>query len=84
MKRYRKKSTVMVAIQFSGKNYDECKKFLDGNYDDTLNYPNVKTLSGVVTVAKSDWILKRINWDFYHCKNDIFLKTYEQVEEDIN
>lgn len=43
----------------------------------------LKTLeSGNETQIASigDWIIKGINGEFYPCKHDIFLKTYEEVE----
>lgn len=46
-------------LQFDGRNYKECEDFLNGNYDHTLNYPNVKHSSGYINrVDKSDWIVK--------------------------
>jgi len=38
-----KKPIQFEAIQFTGNNFEECKVFLDGNYDNKLSYPNVKT-----------------------------------------
>ena len=29
----------------------------------------------------NDYIIKGVNGEFYHCKPDIFAKTYEEVTE---
>lgn len=81
MNMYRKKPVVIEAVQFNGHNFSECKNFLDGNFDNTLNYPNIKTLEGIMTVSVGDFIIKGIKDEFYACKPDIFEKTYEKVEE---
>jgi len=68
------------AIQFTGKNNRECQAFIEGNYDNTLNYPNIKTLEGTMRVDEGDWIIKGLRGEFYPCKPDIFEKSYERVE----
>lgn len=82
MKKYRKKSIVVEAIIFDGDNYLECKNFLDGNYDNTLNYPNIITSEGIMKVSVGDYIIKEPfdkERGFYPCKPDIFHKTYEKI-----
>jgi len=32
-----------------------------------------------LTASKGDWIIRGIQGEFYPCKNDIFLATYEPV-----
>ena len=80
--KYRKKPVVIEAIKFNGKNFKECTKFIDKNYDNTLSYPNVRTLSGTVSIEFGDYIIKGINGEFYPCKPDIFKKTYDEVGDD--
>jgi hypothetical protein len=41
----------------------------------------IKTLEGSLKVSDGDWIIKGIKGEFYPIKNDIFLETYEKVEE---
>lgn len=79
IKKYIKKPIVIEAIQFTGKNFKECKDFLQGNFDNTLNYPNIKTLEGIMTVSIEDYIIKGVKGEFYSCKPDIFEMTYEEV-----
>ena len=79
---YRNKPVVREAIKFDGTNYSECERFIGkDNYDNTLNYPNIKTLEGVMRVSVGDFIIKGVNGEFYPCKPDIFEKTYEKVGE---
>lgn len=79
--KYRKKPVVIEAIQFTGDNHKECKDFLEGNFDNTLSYPNIKTLNGVVSVEIGEFLCKGVKGEFYPCKSDIFEATYEKVEE---
>ena len=78
---YRKKPVVIESIQFNGDNLKECEVFIEGNFDNSLNYPNIKTLEGIMHVSKGDYIIKGIKGEFYPCKPDIFEQTYEKVNE---
>lgn len=78
--KYRKKPVVIEAVQFTSNNYEECERFLDGNYDNTLNYPNVRTLNGIVSVSIGDYLCKGIAGEFYPCKPDIFEATYDKIK----
>ena len=78
-KKYRKKPVVIEAIQFDGDNMKECKEFIGNKYDNTLNYPNVTTLEGVMAVSIGDFIIKGVKGEVYPCKPDIFEATYEPV-----
>jgi len=82
--KYRKKPVVIDAMQFNGDNYAECRDYIgSGNYDNTLNFPNIITSEGVMTVSVGDYIIKEPfdkERGFYPCKPDIFEQTYEPVE----
>lgn len=41
----------------------------------------IETLDGVLLVTLGDYVIKGISGEFYPCKPDIFIKTYEEVEE---
>lgn len=41
----------------------------------------ISTLEGVMIGNVGDWLITGVNGEVYPCKNDIFLKTYELVEE---
>lgn len=42
---------------------------------------SISTLEGVMIGNVGDWLITGVNGEVYPCKNDIFLKTYELVEE---
>ena len=39
----------------------------------------IDTLEGRMTANQGDWIIKGVNGEFYPCKNEIFIKTYQEV-----
>jgi hypothetical protein len=39
----------------------------------------IDTLEGRMTAYAGDWIIKGVNGEFYPCKNEIFIKTYQEV-----
>lgn len=39
----------------------------------------IPTLEGEHIARHGDWIIKGVNGEFYPCKPDIFVKTYEKV-----
>ena len=44
------------------------------------NHGWIDTLEGVHIVCPGDWIIKGVAGEFYPCKPDIFLATYDPVE----
>ncbi|WP_298752007.1 hypothetical protein [uncultured Arcobacter sp.] len=42
----------------------------------------IKTLEGVMKADVGDYIIKGVNGEFYPCKEEIFLKTYDFVEDE--
>ncbi len=41
---------------------------------------HIVTLEGTMQADWGDWIIKGVQGEFYPCKPDIFIKTYELVE----
>lgn len=90
--KYRKKPIVVEAMQFTDKkSSDEIIQWANGNADYLYNINKNSafadtnkivcgTLEGVMYASKGDWIIKGVNGEFYPCKDDIFQKTYEEVE----
>lgn len=88
---YRKKPVVIEAIEWTGSNFDQCMRFMGDNGGHKLAYEDaeeaakksgslfIRTLEGVMTAKKGDFIIKGVNGEFYPCKPDIFAKTYEEV-----
>lgn len=80
--KYRKKSVVIEAVQFTGKNDAECLAFCPIARDPIDKKPNliIPTLEGEMLVSIGDFIIKGVKGQFYLCEPDIFEATYEPVE----
>ncbi len=39
----------------------------------------IDTLEGRMTANAGDWIIKGVNGEFYPCRDEIFIKTYQEV-----
>lgn len=92
--KYRKKPVVIEAIQWNGKNNYEVEVFTGDKTSLSVNsiyrpqghLPEdynlyINTLEGTMEVNIGDYIIKGVKGEFYPCKEDIFLETYEKVEE---
>lgn len=85
--KYRKKPTVVEAIQFDGHNHEELRKWSGGKvvsakpWKENYGTLEVKTPEGVEDAGVFWWIVKGVNGEFYPCKPDIFEQTYEKVED---
>ena len=82
MAKYRKKPVEVEAVQYlREKNIHECLDFCsDMNYNAKDNEYHISTLEGDMKVTEGDYIIKGVQGEFYPCKPDIFLATYEEVE----
>ena len=82
MAKYREKPVIINAIQWTGKNLDEIEGFAGDKFI-TWWYNHgsigIQTLGGTMIANLNDWIIKGIKGEFYPCKPDIFLATYEKV-----
>lgn len=95
IKKYVKKPVQIEAIQLKEDNIIEVLDFLDGaNYKETKSaeeledfskamleqgYIEIETLEGMMKASFGDYIIKGIKGEFYPCKPDIFIATYEEV-----
>lgn len=76
--KYRKKSVVIEAVQFTGLNFNEIEEFVGGDYGkDASGHGVIATLEGAMRVSDNDWIIKGVKGEFYPCKPDIFASTYD-------
>lgn len=73
---FRKKPVVIEAVQWTGLNYEEMRKFM-GVFSVNMGRIPIKTLEGDIYASPDDWVIKGVNGEFYPCKPDIFDKTYE-------
>lgn len=82
VKKYVKKPVEVEAIQWTGMNFKEIKKF-GGDYVGLFaNQPIISTLEGDMIVSVGDYVIKGAKGEFYPCKPDIFELTYEEVKDD--
>lgn len=98
MPKYRKKPVVVEAVRWTGSNLEEIRNFVGSDLiEECVELFDIKrtlkemlvdiaidTLEGTMRVDYGDYIIKCVNNEFYPCKPDIFLKTYEEVIEDGN
>jgi hypothetical protein len=95
IKKYVKKPVQIEAIQLKEDNIIEVFDFLDeANYKETKSseeledfsqrmleqgYIEIETLEGIMKASFGDYIIKDVKGEFYPCKPDIFISTYEEV-----
>lgn len=91
---YRKLPVGVEAIQYTGNNGMELKKWSDGAVyespvaepsegNPTGEYVQIKTLEGVMTGIVGDYIIKGVKNEFYPCKRDIFEQTYSEISAEL-
>lgn len=85
---YRKRPIVIEAYQFSDDSeeslifFDEgVTRYIDNDFDFSIS-AEIDTLEGTMTISGDDWLIKGVNGEYYPIKNDIFLKSYEEVTTD--
>ena len=79
MTKLMQKPAIVDAIIWTGQNLDEVRKFVgshDAEYDELYGLV-IHTLEGAHGASVGDYIIRGINGDFYPCKPDIFLQTYD-------
>ncbi len=81
--KFRKKPIIVEAVQWDPSTKEsavELLRFLPNPsfVGDTIEF---KTLEGIMTAQRGDWIIKGVAGEFYPCKPNIFEMTYEPVEE---
>ena len=84
-KRARKKPVEIEYMQFTDESKNQVFNWVTGNsypcFDNEGN-PTLKiqTLEGDMTALLGDYIIKGIQGEFYPCKPDIFLATYDLID----
>ena len=93
--KYRKKPVVIEAIQWTGDNLLEIITFTGlhesaaqwswEEYERVVSKKGLKifTLEGPLMASVGDWIIKGVLGEFYPCRNDIFLMTYEPAPMEV-
>lgn len=93
MAKFRKKPVVIDAWRYvptgdgAGKFFAEMPDWLEAAYDNDIisnvgtnaadTVAKIKTLEGVMTADRGDWIIRGVKGEIYPCKPDIFEATYE-------
>jgi len=81
--KYRKKPICVEAIEWTGANVDELDQFMGNkSYSLTDGQLYIETMEGTLRVGKGDYIIRGIKGEYYPCKPDVFLETYEPVDSD--
>ena len=81
IKKYRKNPVVIKAVEWNGRNSGEIKKFIGKRIDRTGNSLIIPTLEGDMEARLYDFVVRGVSGEFYPCKPDIFIQTYEEAEE---
>ena len=85
VKKFRKRPITIEAMQLTdSKSVLDIKEWM--NNPDTCHSTHpptlwIKTLEGIMEASTGDWIIKGIEGEFYPCKNEIFIKTYQSMKE---
>lgn len=79
MPKFRKKPVVIDAVQWTGNNIDEISRFMAWrNFShDEKDGLRIHTLEGMHNALVTDYIIKGVKGEFYPCKLDIFIATYD-------
>ena len=81
MTKYRKKPVVIEAIQLTPDSINAVREFMQDAGSHRISAANVivviHTLEGDMIARDGDYIIKGVQGEFYPCKPDIFLTTYE-------
>lgn len=95
IKQYRKKPVVIEAVEWTGNNLKEIIDFIGLNksaekwtfeeYAQVVKTEGLKifTLEGPHMATIGDFIIKGVHGEPYPCKPDIFAKTYEEVNKEM-
>lgn len=94
-RKFTKKPVTIEAIQYTGDNLIDVISFtgIHPNFDkwfasmeDYVNHVRndgnvfkIFTLEGTMSAIPGDWIIKGVKGEFYPCKPDIFVATYDEA-----
>ena len=83
MARYVKKPIPITAIQWTGYNKAEIIEFTHNrcHFREGKVSIIIPTLEGDMGAMDGDYIIQGVDGEFYPCRQEIFLKTYEKISE---
>ena len=79
---YRKRPVIIQAVQFNGKSSVKSLQELGldiSNPEHEIDEVIISTKEGDMKASLGDYVIKGIKGEFYPCKPDIFIETYEVV-----
>lgn len=83
VRKFRKRPVTIEAMQLTdAKSVLDIEEWINsGDVGFSTNPPTlwIDTLEGRMEASTGDWIIKGIEGEFYPCKNEIFIKTYQEV-----
>jgi hypothetical protein len=96
--KYRKKPVVIEAVQYTGINREEINAFVGLELKTELESETayvagqgapifsltIPTLEGDHKAMPGDYIIKGVKGEFYPCKPDIFMATYDIADEEFD
>ncbi len=77
--KYRKKPVEVFAVRLERENVAEVAAWVGCTGSVNPVRLQIKTLEGVMTANEGDFIIKGLAGEFYPCKADIFLESYDRV-----
>ena len=85
--KFRKKPVVIEATELRHENLEDVKSWCGGTYWSqppmrAITGITIPTLEGDMDASFGDWIIKGVEGEFYPCKPDIFVQTYEPVSDE--
>ena len=88
MKHYKRKTSIVEAVQWNGYNLQEVKDFTGSNADVEYGENNdndvvadiiIHTNGCDVRLKKGDYIIKNVHGEFHYCEPTLFEETYEEA-----
>ena len=83
VRKFRKKPVTIEAMQLTdAKSVLDIEEWINsGDVGFSTNPPTlwIDTLEGRMEATTGDWVIKGVEGEFYPCKNNIFIKTYQEV-----
>ena len=83
VRKFRKRPVTIEAMQLTdAKSVLDIEEWINSvDVGFSTNPPTlwIDTLEGRMEASTGDWIIKGIEGEFYPCKNEIFIKTYQEV-----
>lgn len=88
--KYVKRPVEIEAVEFTPNSIEECLKFIHGYIEDVdssiIDHVHresaiyIDTLEGRMKACFGDYIIKGVKGEFYPCKPDVFLLTYQSKD----